>query len=263
MDAAYFVGKKEILAWINDLLSLNLPRIEDTASGAVACQIVDACYPGSIKLSKVNFNAKQEYEFIQNYKVLQDAFDKLNIPKHIEVQKLVRAKYQDNLELMQWMKAFYDGNYNQSAGKYDAVGRRTKAGKGGAKGAVAGPSRIAVAKEVKEAPIKPEPVSVSRSVAREEVPIKEKENLKVKSNAPSKRTEATNGELAEVNAKYADTLSKNEELNKLNAELSLMVDGLEKERDFYFGKLRDIEIFLQSLEGKAEDPAIAKIFKIL
>jgi RP/EB family microtubule-associated protein len=39
MDAAYFVGKKEILTWINDLLSLNIARIEDTASGAVAAQV--------------------------------------------------------------------------------------------------------------------------------------------------------------------------------------------------------------------------------
>lgn len=36
------------------------------------------------------------------------------------------------------------------------------------------------------------------------------------------------------------------EANAQIAELKVSVDGLEKERDFYFGKLRDIEILLQS-----------------
>ena len=36
MDAAYFVGRKEILGWINDTFAMNLLKIEDTASGAGA-----------------------------------------------------------------------------------------------------------------------------------------------------------------------------------------------------------------------------------
>lgn len=40
------------------------------------------------------------------------------------------------------------------------------------------------------------------------------------------------------------------------------VDGLEKERDFYFGKLRDIEILLQAYGGKDKD-LVGQVFKIL
>ncbi len=36
---------------------------------------------GQVPLSKVNFNAKHEYEYIKNWKVLQNVFDKQGIDK--------------------------------------------------------------------------------------------------------------------------------------------------------------------------------------
>ena len=60
--------------------------------------MLDCLYPGTFHFSKVKWNAKHEHEFVENYKVLQQAFDKNGIKRHIEVSKLVKAKYQDNLE---------------------------------------------------------------------------------------------------------------------------------------------------------------------
>ena len=44
--------------------------------------------------------------------------------------------------------------------------------------------------------------------------------------------------------------------------MALTVDALEKERDFYFGKLRDIEVLCQEHE-KAGVPALNQIMDIL
>ena len=33
MDAAYFVGRNELLSWLNDLLSLGYTKVEQTCSG--------------------------------------------------------------------------------------------------------------------------------------------------------------------------------------------------------------------------------------
>jgi RP/EB family microtubule-associated protein len=62
-------------------------------------------------MAKVKFGAKHEYEFMENYKVLQNAFNKNGVKRHIEVDKLCKAKYQDNLEFCQWIKRFFDLNY--------------------------------------------------------------------------------------------------------------------------------------------------------
>ena len=83
---------------------------------------MDCIFPNSFNLGKVKWGAKHEYGYVENYKVLQNAFDKNGIKRHIDVDKLVKAKYQDNLEFCQWLKRYFDLNY--SGEPYDARGRR-------------------------------------------------------------------------------------------------------------------------------------------
>jgi hypothetical protein len=58
MDSAYFVGRQQLLSFFNDLLDLNLTKIEQTASGAVACQLTEYIFPNSVPMSRVNWEAK-------------------------------------------------------------------------------------------------------------------------------------------------------------------------------------------------------------
>lgn len=43
----------------------------------------------------------------------------------------------------------------------------------------------------------------------------------------------------------------------------MMLDGLEKERDFYFGKLRDIELMCQETDDSEQPPIVQKILEVL
>ena len=46
------------------------------------------------------------------------------------------------------------------------------------------------------------------------------------------------------------------------SDLQMTVEGLEKERDFYFGKLRDIEVLCQEYEHE-DSPLVKSIMDIL
>ncbi|KAK4773765.1 hypothetical protein SAY87_028784 [Trapa incisa] len=235
MDSAYFVGRSEILAWINSTLQLNLSKVEEACSGAVHCQLMDAVHPGIVPMHKVNFDAKNEYEMIQNYKVLQDVLNKLKITKHIEVSKLVKGRPLDNLELMQWMKRYCDAINGGALHSYNALERREtcKGGKEASKRPASSQSSV----RSSTALLKPQPAQNGRR----------KDALVGSANPTPKAT------------KPAYTVPAYDEQV---TELKLLVDSLEKERDFYFAKLRDIEVMCQRVE--VENLPIARaIQKIL
>uniref|UniRef100_A0A7S3J2L2 Microtubule-associated protein RP/EB family member 1 n=1 Tax=Euplotes harpa TaxID=151035 RepID=A0A7S3J2L2_9SPIT len=251
MEGAFFVGRGELLQWVNELLDLNISKVEQCATGAVYAQIIDAIYPGTFPLAKVNWQAKHEYEFVNNFKILQKAFDKNGITRHIEVQKLVKAKYQDNLEFLQWLKRYFDINYNGEP--YDAVGRR----KGvdllligsGNKPVTSGASKIGGEKKKFTKPASVPSAGVGSSAPK-------------KFTKPTPSSTAAPGHGATGGAGSAVQAKKIQELEGEIAELKLTSDTLEKERDFYFGKLRDIEVLLQAYQEQ-EIPVVELVLKIL
>ena len=75
----------QILEWINDLLLINMRKIEELGSGNVYYHLLDAAYPKRIPLHKVKWDAKLETDFLHNFKILQNSFEFLGIEKAIEV----------------------------------------------------------------------------------------------------------------------------------------------------------------------------------
>ncbi|XP_012521173.1 PREDICTED: microtubule-associated protein RP/EB family member 1 [Propithecus coquereli] len=210
------LSRHDMLAWINESLQLNLTKIEQLCSGAAYCQFMDMLFPGSIALKKVKFQAKLEHEYIQNFKILQAGFKRMGVDKIIPVDKLVKGKFQDNFEFVQWFKKFFDANYD---GKdYDPVAARQ-----GQETAVA-PSLVA--------------------------PALNKPKKPLSSSSAGKKTTTPK--------RYFQIIVFQAQVNVLK----LTVEDLEKERDFYFGKLRNIELICQENEGE-NDPVLQRIVDIL
>jgi len=258
MEGAYFVGRIELLSWVNNLLGENYTKVEQMSSGAAYCQLIDAIYPGKIALHKVCFNARLEYEFIKNWKVLQDAFVKQNIDKLLDIPRLTKSKYQDNLEFMQWMKRYFDMNYS---GGCDFQERKRQA-IAQSKNPVATVATTTVAsisttttttadRVVKDSP----PVVTPRKSAGRRVstlptrtvqPSKPKENIQP--------TQPNNDAIAL------------KELQTSMTELRTTAELLEKDRDFYFNKLKEVNTLCQSVNDDCPAEVlnfIAKIQKIL
>lgn len=127
MEGAFFVSRKELIDWVNKSLKLNITKIEQCSNGAIYIQLLDILFPTKSVLNKAKWLAKMEYECIMNYKLIQSVFSKIGIKKQMDVDKLIKGKYQDNLEFLQWFKAFYERiiDYNsESVTNYDPIERR-------------------------------------------------------------------------------------------------------------------------------------------
>ncbi|KAL2721539.1 microtubule-associated protein RP/EB family member 1-like [Vespula maculifrons] len=116
------LSRHDMLAWVNDCLQSSFTKIEELCTGAVYCQFMDMLFPGSVPLKRVKFRTNLEHEYIQNFKILQGGFKKMSVDKVIPVDKLIKGRFQDNFEFLQWFKKFFDANYDGR--EYDAYEAR-------------------------------------------------------------------------------------------------------------------------------------------
>ncbi|KAK3723436.1 microtubule integrity protein mal3 [Vermiconidia calcicola] len=194
-----------------------MTKIEQCGTGAALCQVYDSIFL-DLPMSRVKFDARTEYAYLENFKILSNTFRKHAIERPIPVPELIKCKMQDNLEFLQWTKKYWDQYY--PGGDYDAVARRKGAG-GGA------------------APAHPMPATGRTSGAT----AARKPMGGAGAGAQRTNSRQTGGSGASSGV-----------LQQKNAELTETVQGLERERDFYFSKLRDIELLIQ--QAMDADPTL-------
>ncbi|XP_065114695.1 microtubule-associated protein RP/EB family member 2 isoform X1 [Paramisgurnus dabryanus] len=245
------MSRHDITAWVNDLLSLNYTKVEQLSSGAAYCQFMDMLFPGCISLKKVKFQAKLEHEYIHNFKLLQASFKRMNVDKIIPVEKLVKGRFQDNLDFIQWFKKFFDANYDGK--EYDPVQARQgqdaipppdpgeqifnlpKKSLHAASSPTAGATRSTTS-----TPKSSTSTSTSRPSSAKKFPVT--------TSTPAKGEKELEAQVTQLN----------EQLNTIK----LALEGVEKERDFYFGKLREVELLCQE-QGQDNGPFVERLMEVL
>ncbi|CAF4805364.1 unnamed protein product [Pieris macdunnoughi] len=234
------LSRHDMLAWVNDALQSNFCKIEELCTGAAYCQFMDMLFPGSVPMKRIKFKTNLEHEYIQNFKILQAAFKKMAVDKVIPVDKLIKGRFQDNFEFLQWFKKFFDANYDGR--EYDAFEAR-----GGITiGSGACDSGLPLCSAA--------PTPRIRRVAPPH------QSGIVKANNTAIRSPPSNLRLNQ-NAKGDSRVI--EELNLQVNDLKASLEGLEKERDFYFGKLREVELICQEMAGQPNVDLVKQILDIL
>lgn len=202
---------------------------------------------------------------IANYKVLQAALDAAGVAKPVDVPRLVQARPADNLAFMQWCKAHFDGVTGGAPleGRgYDPVARRAASktgdikkarvsgggGSGGARGA--GAARTA-RPSAGQHPPPAWPVAGARPAA-----------LKAAAAAPPKPAAPKDAESTTTPSTSAPDAVAVAVAAATEAAAAAAASAA-RERDFYFSKLRAVELLCSGAPGVAGTPAAALVTRIL
>lgn len=232
------LSRHEILAWVNESLSCSFFKIEDLCTGAAYCQFMDMLFPGSVPMKRIKFKTHLEHEYIQNFKLVQACFKKMGVDKIIPIDRLVKGRFQDNFEFVQWFHKFFAANFDGR--EYDALKMRDGAQMGSSTGN-------------------------KGNMVTKKTPIP-RDNPNEGANASGSDLKASSAKpkpLTRVQTASADKAAKIEKLVKQISDLKLDVEGYEKERDFYFSKLREIETVCRENQEASDNPLVAKIMEVL
>ncbi|XP_023160352.2 microtubule-associated protein RP/EB family member 1 [Drosophila hydei] len=102
------MSRHQMLDWVNNMVNGHFKKIEEMSSGVAYCQMMDMIFPNCINLKRVKMSAKLEHEFFHNMKLFQGALTRLKLDKTVPLERLIKGRFQDNFEFLQWFKKFFD-----------------------------------------------------------------------------------------------------------------------------------------------------------
>lgn len=247
------VSKSSLLEWINNYFDINYTKIEQCGNGAVYCMIFNALYPNTINIARVNKSPSSEFETLTNYKLLQHGFNKVKISREVNVEKLMKCRLQDNLEFLQWFgKLWCEHNKDfVFSGSTSRPGSRRTSSIGLSRNSNAKPSGSRVSSNA--TPKQRSPTDGARSNIRSNSYPAQANHSNNENDVITNSTNKTNNRNHVVNgdSKLSNEISKlRQELQTANEaleEVSNLKECLQIERNFYFGKLREIEVICQNI----------------
>ncbi|KAH8270884.1 hypothetical protein KR018_011310 [Drosophila ironensis] len=102
------MSRHDMLQWVNNMVQGQFKKIEELCSGSAYCQMMDMIFPNCINMKRVKMTAKLEHEYLHNMKLFQGAFNRLKLDKTVPIERLIKGRFQDNFEFLQWFKKFFD-----------------------------------------------------------------------------------------------------------------------------------------------------------
>nr|XP_032296075.1 microtubule-associated protein RP/EB family member 1 isoform X3 [Drosophila virilis] len=112
-------SRNEIISWINETLDTDVEKIEDLCTGAAYCSLMDILFADLVKMRKVKFVCNQPTEYIENFRVLQQSFNEVHVNTPINIEQLVKGRFQDNYAFAIWFRLFYESNFQRTPDGYD------------------------------------------------------------------------------------------------------------------------------------------------
>jgi RP/EB family microtubule-associated protein len=268
------LSRHEMLEWVNDCLQTQFSKIEQLHSGAAYCLYMDVLFPGVVPLKKVKWNSRNELDWLSNWKLVLTAFKDVQVDKTVPVDKLMKAKFQDNFEFLQWWKKFFDANYDGH--EYNPLEMRNneplpvdpKQAQSTPSSALKKASNSSLNRTLPHSRVSapatrkplapsahPAPITTSSTTAKPSP----------RSTIPSATSRTSSIPSSGANNNNAQTAKLEKELEEARQQITDMdeaIIALEKERDFYFSKLRSIEVMCQDNDATGQLP-IQKVLNVL
>ncbi|XP_017024140.1 microtubule-associated protein RP/EB family member 1-like [Drosophila kikkawai] len=103
------MSRYQMVDWINGKSQeINITRIEDLCTGVAYCRLMKTIFPKSINLKRVKMLPMGEKDYVHNLRLLQAAFNYLELDYPVPIDLLIQGRFKHNFEFLQFFKKFYD-----------------------------------------------------------------------------------------------------------------------------------------------------------